>query len=165
MTNQAQDLRSVIRQALASQRSRTVTILSSLLAVEEAIGYIPREAIEEVAHATEATVNDVWGVASFYTNFRFTPPARHAVEVCWGPSCHVRGAPDVLRAVLDSLGLPTEGESSDRQVSFRYNTCLGACAQAPVMSMDHRLVGGMTAERALEALRKLLQGEEAGAGR
>ena len=155
MTNEVKDLRATIRQALSSQRTKTVTVLSSLLAVEDAIGYIPQEAMDEVAAYTEATVNDVWGVASFYTNFRFTPPGEHTVEVCWGPSCHLRGATAVVRAVMDSLGLAMEGETPDHGVTFKYNTCLGACAQAPVISIDNKLIGGIAPKEAEERVRRL----------
>jgi len=148
LTLDSQALRTTIREALAAHRTGTVTVLSSLLAVEDAIGYIPPEAIEEVAEFTHATVNDVWGVASFYTNFRFVPPGRHVVEVCWGPTCHLVGAQAVIKEVLGSLGLKSEGDTLDGGVTFKYNTCLGACAQAPVMSVDHGLVGRITPEEA-----------------
>ena len=135
---------------------------SSVIGPEDAI-VIPREAVEEVAKLTESTVNDVWGVASFYTNFRFTPPAKHTVEVCWGPSCHVQGAPAVLKAILSHLKLTTEGEAAERGITFKYNTCLGACAQAPVMSIDHKLVGRVKAEEALKRVKRLHEEEVAGA--
>ncbi|MBI4200935.1 MAG: NAD(P)H-dependent oxidoreductase subunit E [Chloroflexi bacterium] len=148
MTIETQALRETIRAALMTGQDGTITVLSSLLAVEDALGYIPPEAIEEVAAFTRATVNDVWGVASFYTNFRFTPPGSHVVEICWGPSCHLRGAPSILKATLDSLNLQGEGETPDRRVTFKYNTCLGACAQAPVMAVDHHLVGRVSPQEA-----------------
>ena len=154
MTTESEVLRTTVRQALAASQNGVVTVLSSLLAVEDVLGYVPSEAIEEVAEFTQSTVNDVWGVASFYTNFRFTPPGEHVVEVCWGPSCHLVGATAILREVLDSLGLANEGETEDRGVTFKYNTCLGACAQAPVISLDHQLMGGVTPE---EARRRVLQ--------
>ena len=156
MTKEVKDLRETIRQALSFQRSRTVTVLSSLLAVEDAIGYIPHEAIEEVADFTQASVNDVWGVASFYTNFRFTPPGEHIVEVCWGPPCHMMGATAIAQAILDRVGLSQEGDTGDRRLTFKYNTCLGACAQAPVISIDHRLLGRTTAEAAQERVSRLM---------
>lgn len=134
-------LREQVKGALANQTARTVTVLSSLLAIEDEIGYIPTEAIEEVATFTNTTVNDVWGVASFYTNFRFTPPNEHVVEVCWGPTCHLLGAMELIQAVLQSLGLSEEGDTPDGKISLKYNTCLGACAQGPVVSVDHRILG------------------------
>ncbi len=141
-------LRDQVRAAIASQTQRTVTVLSSLLAVEDGIGYIPPEAVEEVAESTGSTINDVWAVASFYTNFRFVPPGRHIVEVCWGPSCHLRGAHDLLNEVQMALGLSQEGDTPDGRVTLKYNTCLGACAQAPVMAVDHRTLGRVTQEQA-----------------
>lgn len=162
LSNQVHALRNIIRKAITSQRSRTVTPLSSLLAVEDAVGYIPREAVEEVARMTDSTVNDVWGIASFYTNFRFTPPEEHTVEVCWGPSCHVQGGADVLKAVLNHLALLSEGDASGESITFKYNTCLGACAQAPVMSIDHKLVGRVNPKAALKLVKELRRERDVG---
>ena len=61
---------------------------------------LPSEAVEEVAEYTHSTTNDIWAVASFYTNFRFTPPGEHTVEVCWGPSCHLRGGKTLAKHAL-----------------------------------------------------------------
>ena len=147
MTTDAQGLKDRVTRALNSQKQSTVTLLSSLLAVQDEIGYIPQEGIEDVARFTSSTINDVWGVASFYTNFRFTPPGAHVVELCWGPSCHVLGAMPVIKAVLETLGQEGEGDTPDGKVSVRFNTCLGACAQGPVISVDHELIGRLSADK------------------
>lgn len=144
-------------EAIRGQRRPSVTVLSSLLAAQDELRYIPEAAIEEVAALMSTTINEVWGVASFYTNFRFTPPARHTVEVCWGPTCHLEGAADVIKDVLAQLELEGEGESADNSVSFKFNTCLGACAQAPLMSIDHHLIGQVTPESAVERVSRLQQ--------
>ena len=145
-------LKERIKKAVHNQPQPTVTILSSLLAVEDELGYIPQEAVAEVAGFNRATINDVWAVVSFYPNFRTTPPGQHRVEVCWGPSCHLVGAMPVIAAVLETVGLPAEGDTPDGRLSLRYNTCLGACAQAPVMSIDHHLIGRITPEQARNRL-------------
>ncbi len=134
-------LRERIDGALAGQTARTVTVLSSLLAIEDELGYVPPQAIERVAEHTGSTINDVWGVASFYTNFRFTPPGEHVVELCWGPTCHLLGAQQIIQAALNALGLSEEGDTADGKVSLKYNTCLGACSQGPVISVDHKVFG------------------------
>ncbi len=138
--------------AIHNQRRPTITVLSSLLAAQDELGYIPDEAIEEVAVLNDTTINEVWGVASFYTNFRFTPPGRHNVEVCWGPTCHLLGAARILERVMEQLGLEDEGETADENISFKFNTCLGACSNAPVMSIDHHLIGRVTPDSAIERL-------------
>ncbi|MYC31705.1 MAG: NADH-quinone oxidoreductase subunit NuoE [Chloroflexi bacterium] len=148
---------SLISDAVNNQPQSTVTVLSSLLAVEDAIGYIPKEAVEAVAARMDATVNDVWAVATFYPNFRFDPPMEHRIEVCWGPSCHVMGADRIIAAVQDALDLPDEGDTPDGKATLRYNTCLGACAHAPVMAIDHHLAGRVTPESAREKISAALQ--------
>ena len=145
-------LRERIIGAIQNQSQPTVTTLSSLLAIEDELGYIPKEAVEEVARYNNSTVNDVWAVASFYPNFRFTPPCAHSVEICWGPTCHLLGAGNVIDAVQQELELDSEGDTLDGQVSLRYNTCLGACAQGPVMSVDHNLFGRVSSESAVKKL-------------
>ena len=74
MTTSPDGLREQAREAIATQPFKTVTVLSSLLSVQDAVGWLPPEALEEVADTTGTSVNDVWGVASFYPNFRFTEP-------------------------------------------------------------------------------------------
>ena len=147
-----------IDRAVRGQPQPTVTILSSLLAVEDELHYIPREAVELVADFMGATVNDVWAVASFYPNFRFQPPAERQVEVCWGASCHLMGSMGVVKAVLEAADLEDEGERPDHRLSVRFNTCLGACSLAPVMSIDHQLVGRITPDSAAEGVSRLLTG-------
>ncbi|GBD11524.1 NADP-reducing hydrogenase subunit HndA [bacterium HR23] len=159
MSSHQEDLRQRIRQAIAGQPQPTVTILSSLLAVQDALGWLPAEAIEEVATRTGATINDVWAVASFYTNFRFSPPGPHTVEVCWGPTCHLLGAQAILQAVQEAVGLPGEGDTPDGRYSLKLNTCLGACAQAPALALGHRIYGRMTPETARRLVEGVNQGE------
>jgi NADH:ubiquinone oxidoreductase subunit E len=149
------ELRNKLHKVVSLQRYRNVTVLSSLLAVEDAFGYIPREGIDEVAAYTNTTINEVWAVASFYTNFRFTPPGHHVVEVCWGPSCHLKGAQGVIGKIQEVLGLIHEGDSQDGSVTLKYNTCLGACSQAPVIMIDHELLGHLGPDQAGDIMKRL----------
>ena len=157
MTTEKDNLRTSIKEAIDSQKRPTVTVLSSLLAIQDSIGYIPEEAIEEVAVHSNTSINSVFGVASFYPNFRFTPPGEHSVEVCWGPTCHLKGSTEILEIVLAKLGLVSEGDTEDGKVSFRFNTCLGACSQAPVLSLDHELYGKVDSDMAEKLLGDLDQ--------
>lgn len=152
MVTDPQTLRQLVRQAIAQQPSQSVTVLSSLLAVQDSVGYLPAEALEEVAARTDTSANDVWGVASFYPNFRFVPPAPHAVEVCWGPTCHLLGSQRLLQGLLAHLGLSQEGDTPDGALTLKLNTCLGACPHGPVAAFDHQLAGHMTLAGALQRL-------------
>ena len=154
-TKQNTELREQIRQILSSQRQPTVTVLSSLLAVQDSIHYLPDEAIRETATFCGSTINEVWSVASFYTNFRFTPPGEKTLDICWGLSCHVLGAQQILNAVQQAIGIDEEGESPDGKVTLKYNTCLGACAQGPCIAVDHHLIGKQTPESAAKIAQEL----------
>ena len=158
MTAESATIRERVRKAIASQKRSTLTVLSSLLATQDELGYLPDEAIEEVAAFCGATINEVWGVASFYTNFRFTRPGTHTVEICWGPTCHLGGAAHILKGIQDDLGLTGEGETQDNRITLKYNTCLGACSQAPVISIDHRLLGRLSPESARQLVAALEDG-------
>ena len=140
-----QNIRDEVNKILSSSTDTTVTVLSSLLLVQDEIGYIPNEAVEEIGSFLKTSINEVWGVATFYTNFRFTPPCANVLEVCWGPTCHLKGAPDLISGVLKQLNLEEQGDSQDKGISVRYNTCLGACQQAPVISVNHALRGNVKA--------------------
>lgn len=154
-TEQPTQLREQIRQALNAQKQPTITVLSSLIAVQDAIHYLPDEAINETATFCGSTINEVWSVASFYTNFRFTPPGEKTLDVCWGPSCHLVGAQQVLDSVHAALELKEEGTTADGKVTLKYNTCLGACAQGPCIAIDHHLIGRQTPESAADVARDL----------
>tara|TARA_Y100000590_G_scaffold247426_1_gene278056 strand:- start:14219 stop:14749 length:531 start_codon:yes stop_codon:yes gene_type:complete len=159
--SEKQDIVDRINKAVKNQNRPTVTVLSSLLSIEDELGYIPKEAISIVSEYNKSTINEVWGVASFYPNFRFDPPAKNTVEVCWGPSCHLVGATDVIKSVLDELELDGEGDTADKMATFKFNTCLGACPQAPVMSINHRMYGKVSAKQAktyISALREDVKG-------
>ena len=156
MTKISSKLTIEIRGVLESLDTGKSTVLSSLLAIHDQLHYLPKEAIEEVATYKEVSVNDVWGVATFYTNFRIDiPPTRHLVEVCWGPTCHLMGSGSILGSVQRELDLNSEGDTADGRVCLKYNTCIGACSQAPVMMVNHEIIGKITPELAVKVLKEL----------
>lgn len=155
MANSLQNIRQRARQAISEQPYRTVTILSSLLAVHDALGYLPSEAVEEVAVSNGTSTNEVWGVASFYPNFRYIKPPKHTVQVCWGPTCHILGAQRIVHKLLSHLGIEREDDTPDGMISFRLNTCLGACPHGPVIQLNDTLRGGMDSVSAVELVEDL----------
>ncbi len=149
-----------IRLALQRQDEEEVTVLSSLIEVQNEIGYLPEEAIAMVAEFTGASTNDVFGVATFYTHFRFEPPGAHTLEVCWGPSCHLLGAPEIIQTVQRELELDEEGTTSDSQFTWKRSSCAAACAHAPVLILDEKVYGRLTPE----STKELLTNSKNGAG-
>ena len=140
-----------LKKVLDGQK-RTVTVLSSLIAVQQALDYLPPESIPGVAEHTGASVNEVYGVATFYTHFRFEPPGEHTVEVCWGPTCQLFDSRGLMRLAEESTGTTFDSTSEDRRYTLRGLECAGACALAPVGKLDGKLMGRLTPEKLQNAL-------------
>jgi NADH-quinone oxidoreductase subunit E len=94
----------------------------------------------------------VWGVATFYDQFRFTPPGRMPVRVCLGTACHLAGGQLVLEAVARELKIEVGGTTQDREYSLERVACIGCCALAPVVAIKEQVYPKMTPVKAEEIL-------------
>jgi len=114
------------------------SLIPILQSVQAHAGYISSQAVWEISQALRLTESRVYGVASFYSQFRFTPPGRHRFHVCLGTACHVRGGQALLDTLELKLGI-REGETTpDREFEINRVACLGCCALAPVVKVgDH----------------------------
>lgn len=112
--------------------------------IQEAIGYIPPESIEEISEALHLFPAQVEGVITFYAGFSLTPKGKHVVRVCRGTACHVKGGRGILRLMKKELGLE-EGETSpDYRFTLETVACLGACFLAPAMMINRTYYGKLT---------------------
>jgi NADH-quinone oxidoreductase subunit E len=121
-------------------RSRLIPILQM---IQEKMAFLPDRAIEVVAQHLGISASEVFGVATFYNQFRFTPPGNNPVKVCLGTACHVRGADIILENFERKLEI-TEGETTDdREFSIDRVACVGCCALAPVALIGETVHGKM----------------------
>lgn len=111
-------------------------LVSLLQEAQRKEGYLSRRAMEEIARKTGASVNEVYGVASFYSQFRFTPPAKHCINVCLGTACHVKGGLNVLEAFERELNVKVGQSTPDGEFELQRVACVGCCALAPVVVID-----------------------------
>lgn len=142
-----------IFQRYRGERSELIPILQD---VQEALGYLPREAMAAVAAFLNAAESAVYGVATFYAQFNFVPQGRHKVKVCQGTACHVRGSGAIVQAVSQALGIKPGETSKDFEFSVETVACFGSCALAPVMVVDGKVYGNVTPKKAkamMEALK------------
>ena len=122
-------------------RGATIPVLQK---VQEELGYLPEEAISEVAKFLGLTENEIYGVASFYAQFRFERQGEHVVKVCQGTACHVRGGRRILDTVMQELGIQPGQTTEDYKFSLERVACFGACALAPVTVIDKTVYAKMT---------------------
>jgi len=108
------------------------------------LGYLSEEAVTEIAHFLGLSSSDIYGVASFYAQFRFERPGEHEIKVCQGTACHVRGSARILEEVERELGVHPGETTADYKYSLERVACVGCCALAPVMIMDNVVHAKMT---------------------
>ena len=99
-------------------------------------GYISEETVEIIADYLGFTSSQVFGVASFYSQFRFTRPAKHSVSVCLGTACHVSGGETLLEAFEREMDIKPGENTADNKFGLSRVACLGCCALAPVVKID-----------------------------
>jgi NADH-quinone oxidoreductase subunit E len=123
-------------------------------------GYLSRAAMTELATALDTPVASVYGVATFYNQFRFAPLGEHVIEVCRGTACHVKQSLGLAQHLQRRLKLRPDGNSADGRFSVLTLACLGACSIAPVIRLNGEFHGHLTTEK-LDALLDGLNGQEA----
>ncbi len=141
---------------LARYRGQQGALIPLLQQVQERYGYLPGSAIEEIARFMKLSPSEVFGVLTFYAQFRLTPPGETTVKVCQGTACHVRGAKRILEEVETVLGIQAGGTTEDRKYSLEKIACFGACSLAPVVVVGSSVYGRLTPQK----VKRLLQSQE-----
>lgn len=125
---------------LGKDRSR---LIPALQLIQTRLTYLPPEAIRMVAEHLNISSSEVYGVATFYNQFRFNPPGRHAVKVCLGTACHVKGGDIILENFERKLEIKEGQTTPDREFSIDRVACVGCCALAPVTIVGEMVHGHM----------------------
>lgn len=127
-------------------------LIPMLQRVQEEFGYLPEEALAEIAEFLHVPVSQVFSVATFYAHFYLTRRGDHLVRVCQGTACHIRGGQDVLETAQHCLGIKTGETTADYKYSLERVACLGSCALAPLMVVDETLYPKITTGKVVKAL-------------
>lgn len=130
-------------------------LIPALAAAQEEHGYLPEDVIAEIAGVVGLSASEVYGVATFYAQFRFTPPGEHTLKVCLGTACHVRGGERILEALKKRYKVSTGETTRGGKLALERVACLGCCALAPVVVLDDRIYGKMTPERVQDIVDEL----------
>jgi NADH-quinone oxidoreductase subunit E len=134
-----------LKQVLAPYRGQKGATIPVLQKAQEEIGYLSEETISEIADFLGLTKSEVYGVATFYAQFRFEQQGKHTVKCCQGTACYVQGGKHILEAVEYILKItPGKTTTDDYSFSLERVACFGSCALAPVMVVDKTVYGRMT---------------------
>ncbi|MBP5295734.1 MAG: NAD(P)H-dependent oxidoreductase subunit E [Bacteriovoracaceae bacterium] len=138
-------LQNLITQGKQKYGEQADACLPLLQMLQEEYGYLPMEGLRLIAEQTQISGRQIYGVATFYAQFRLMPEGKNRIKVCHGTACHVRHATQISLALQKILNLP-EGSNTtqDLQYTVEEVACLGCCSMAPVMSINDKVYGNLT---------------------
>jgi NADH-quinone oxidoreductase subunit E len=122
-------------------------VIPLLQKTQDIFGFLPEESMREIARVTGATTAEIYGVATFYAQFRFTPMGKHVMKVCHGTACHVQGADSLDTVVEQKLGVKPGRTTADGEFTVERVACLGCCSLAPVVMIDGEVYGRLTGDK------------------
>jgi NADH-quinone oxidoreductase subunit E len=146
------DIDPIVTKYPAGRREALIPLLQE---VQEFQGYLSRDAVVRIGQHLRLPASKVYGVATFYNQFRFQPLGRYHVQVCRGTACHVKGSLQALTTIQRTLGIKPGQTTRDGAFSLEVVACLGACGLAPVMAVNGEFYAGATADRVTKVLRSL----------
>lgn len=129
-------------------------LIPVLQKAQEIYGYLPAEVLKRIGRGLRIPLSKIYGVVTFYAQFRLTPMGRNVLRVCLGTACHVRGGAKVLETIETELGVKDGGTTADQRFTLEIVACIGACGLAPTMMINDDVHGRLTAELVPEILSK-----------
>ena len=150
-----------LREILARYKGERVELIHILEEVQEQLGYLPKEALLQIADFVHTPASAIFGVATFYNRFRFTPIGRHPIRICMGTACHLQGGSLVMEALERELEIKVGGVTPDEEFSLDRIACVGCCVLAPVIVIDREVSPKMTPFKVEEVLAGLKEPQEA----
>lgn len=139
-----------LAEVLDSYKGERGAVIPILQKVQEELGYLPEEAVKEVALFLRTSESEIYGVITFYAQFRTTPCGKNIVRVCRGTACHVRGGARIRAEVEKHLGIRAGETSPDLEYTLETVACIGACALSPTMVINAETYGQMTTKKVAE---------------
>ncbi len=136
-------------------------LIPLLQSAQDHFGYIPRRAIRYIASVTDIPESEVFGVITFYNQFRLRPVGKYVIRVCCGTACHVANSRMLIDTIQDELGIEVEGTTEDGLFTLFTVACLGCCSLAPVMMINDDTHGRLTPGVVRRRLREIRSREKA----
>lgn len=129
-------------------------LIQILQEVQKAAGYISNQAVSRISEHLRISRSQIFGVASFYSQFKFYPPGKHSIRICLGTACHVQGGDFLLNALKSEIGISPNETTADGRFDLERVTCLGCCALAPVVMIDDTIHSNMSVIKLKETLNR-----------
>lgn len=136
-----------LQEVIAKHRGQPGGLMPTLQEAQGIYGYLPIEVQKMIADGLGVSLSEVFGVATFYSQFSLTPKGEHVCSVCLGTACYVKGSDKVLEALEEKLGIKAGEVTEDGKFSIESCRCVGACGLAPVMTIGEEVYGKLTPDQ------------------
>lgn len=140
---------------LGEYRGQKGAVIPVLQKAQKIYGYLPPEVLRTISAGLRVSLSQIYGVATFYSQFYLTRRGRHIVRQCDGTACHVRGAGKIVERMEEDLGVSAGGTTPDYRVTCEVVYCLGSCGLAPVAVVDEQTIGKLAPEKMSAILKGL----------
>jgi NADH-quinone oxidoreductase subunit E len=147
-----QDMATAVNKVLESFNGEKAELIPILQQVQQKLGYLPQDAMKTIARFVRLPESTVFGVATFYAQFKFVPVGRNIIRACRGTACYIKGSPRILEELEKVLGIKDGGTTADMEYSLETVACIGACALAPTITINNETYGKMTPKKVAEVL-------------
>lgn len=144
-----------LNEILSAYEGNKSELIPLLQDIQANLGYLSEESIKEVSKFTGVSESEIYGVATFYTQFRFTPVGKKHIMVCKGTACHVKGAPQIIEGIERHLGIKEGEVTFDMEYSLESVGCLGCCALAPCAMVNDDVESNMTLKDIKKMFRRI----------
>lgn len=141
-----QQQRAALDASIEKHRGEEGALLPVLQEAQDIYGYLPPEVQQYIAVSMHIPVSEVYGVATFYSQFMLNPKGEHPINVCLGTACYVKGSGLLMDKLVELLGVESGSITADRRFSLDATRCVGACGLAPVMMIGEDVYGRITAD-------------------
>ncbi|MEW6193713.1 MAG: NADH-quinone oxidoreductase subunit NuoE [Bacteroidota bacterium] len=147
---------------LINKRHQHGSLIPLLQSAQDSYGYVPEKVIHYISELVKIPAAEIYGVITFYAQFRLKPMGKNIVRICEGTACHVNGAKTVLSALNDELGITVGETTDDGLFSLLSVACLGCCSLAPVMMINNDTYGNLTIDKIKRTIKKIKSEELCG---
>lgn len=146
---------SILDPLIEKYRTKKGNMIPLLQGVQETFGYIPTEAFLKISSETGLNLSEMYGVATFYAQFRLTPVGKHIIKVCHGTACHVQNAKAVSEMIKEALKIGDGETTEDGLFTLESVACLGCCSLAPVMMIKGETYGKLDGSKAVKIIKNI----------
>lgn len=146
---------SLLQPVIDEYKGKSGILIPVLQKTQDIYGYVPKQAFEVISEQTGISLSEMYGVATFYTQFRLNPVGKYIIKVCHGTACHVQSAPVITEALEESLNIKDGETTEDGLFTLESVACLGCCSLAPVMMINEETYGNLTGKSASKVIREI----------